>query len=129
MARPPTGPSIVDSAAGSDAARQRARLILETIAGTTSVQDAADALGVSPQRFHDLRRDIITATVAACEPKRLGRPTATPAVPDAAARAAAEQARRISDLEVELEISRLREELIASGLGNRLARVKKKPRR
>ena len=91
----------------SEHARQRVRLVLGTIAGTTSVVDAALALHVSESAFHKIREQILQGALGAAEPKPIGRPRST-APPDVAAESAEEQNRR---LRIELEASRIREEI------------------
>jgi hypothetical protein len=85
------------------------RLVLATIAGTTSVIDAASALGISETAFHKIREAILQGALGAAEPKPIGRPPST-VVPglDPGAETAAEQNRR---LRIELEASRIREEI------------------
>ncbi len=127
MSRPPLGPALVDRLAGSDAARQRTRLILETIAGTLTVETAAGQLGISTQRFHELRDELLQSTVAAAEPKPLGRPAKEPSVEDQVRAALAEKDRIINDLTVRLELATLREELVAAGMTKRFGpRIKKR---
>jgi hypothetical protein len=53
--RKPYGPSAVGRLAGSPQARERLRLVLETLAGTCRVQEACARLGLSEQRFDQLR--------------------------------------------------------------------------
>jgi hypothetical protein len=93
----------------SEHARQRVRLVLGTIAGTTSIIDAALALGVSESAFHKIREQVLQGALGAAEPKPIGRPP-TAVVPslDAAAESVAQQNRR---LRIELEASRIREEI------------------
>jgi hypothetical protein len=126
MSRPPLGPALIDRLDGGSAdARTRARLILETIAGQTAVEDAAAALGVSAQRFHELRSSALEQLVAGCEPKPLGRP-AQPV--DASADLARAHERQLADLRVENELLKARAELVACGLDRRLRRREKKRR-
>jgi hypothetical protein len=128
MARPSLGPALVDRLSGSDAARQRTRLMLETISGTTSVEAAADQLGISTQRFHDLRDELLQATITAAEPKPLGRPAKEPTVDERVRAALAESDQTINDLTVRLELARLREELVAAGMTRRFGPRPKKRR-
>jgi hypothetical protein len=124
MARPTTGPNAVNHLPGSDAARQRVRLALETLSGAKTVQDAAAELGVSTQRFHEIRAEALAGAISACEPKPSGRPAQPAPEDDPLTRALAERDQQIRDLRVELECSRLREELIATGLVRRLPRLR-----
>jgi hypothetical protein len=79
--RRPTGPEYVDHLEGSDQAKLRLRVILETIAGTRRVQEACAKLNVCEQRFHQLRETTLTAALAGLEPGKPGRRarTLTPA--------------------------------------------------
>jgi hypothetical protein len=127
MSRPPLGPALVDRLSGSDAARQRTRLMLETISGVTSVEAAAEQLGISTQRFHDLRDELIQGAIAAAEPKPLGRPAKEPTVDDQIRAALAEKDRIINELRVRVELAKLREELVAAGMTKRFGpRLKKR---
>src|SRR5580692_11234471 len=53
--RYPSGPEFVDHVSGSVIAKDRARVLLETIAGTCRVKEACTRLGVSEPRFDQLR--------------------------------------------------------------------------
>ena len=72
--RPSLGPDLADKADGSEQAKVRLKLILQTIAGELSVVDACQQLGMSEARFHELRQQWIQDACAALEPKPLGRP-------------------------------------------------------
>ncbi len=127
MSRPPLGPALVDRLSGSDAARQRTRLMFETVSGTISVEAAAEQLGISTQRFHDLRDELIQSAIAAAEPKPLGRPAKQPSIDDQIRAALAEKDRIINELRVRVELANLREELAAAGMTNRFGpRIKKR---
>ena len=76
--RRPQGPEYAAKLQGSETAKLRAKVILETIAGTCRVLEACDRLGVSEQRFHQLREEMMTAAVKALEPGHAGRPAHTP---------------------------------------------------
>jgi hypothetical protein len=75
--RPSLGPALADKIEGSDQAKVRLKVILQTIAGETSVADACKQLGLSEARFHELRQEWLQASCAALEPKPLGRPKET----------------------------------------------------
>jgi hypothetical protein len=127
MSRPPLGPALVDRLSGSDAARQRARLMLETVSGVTSIEAAAEQLGISTQRFYDLRDELIQGAITAAEPKPLGRPAKKPTVDDQIRAALAEKDRIINELRVRVELAKLHEELAAAGMTNRFGpRLKKR---
>lgn len=109
---------------GSDVARQRVKLALETLSGAKTVEQAAAELGVSPQRFHEIRAEALQGAIAACEPRPAGRPPQPTPEDDPLARALAERDQQVRDLRIELECARLREELIATGLVRRLPRLR-----
>jgi hypothetical protein len=109
---------------GSDIARGRVALVLKTFSREQQFQEAAAELGVTPQRLHEIRHQILEAAIAAVEPKPVGRPPQPAPDPNLARIAALEQ--RIRDLTVEREIGYLREELIAAGMGTKLKRIQKK---
>lgn len=71
--RRPTGPEYVDHLDGSEQAKLRLRVILETIAGTRRVQDACAELNICEQRFHQLRQEALTAALGGLEPGKPGR--------------------------------------------------------
>jgi hypothetical protein len=71
--RRPTGPECVDGLEGSPQARLRLKVVLQTIAGQCSVQDACLQLGVCEQRFHQLREQVLEAALQRMEPRRAGR--------------------------------------------------------
>ena len=76
--RRPQGPEYAAKLQGSETAKLRAKVILETIAGTCRVLEACARLGVSEQRFHQLREEMMAAAVKALEPGHAGRPAHTP---------------------------------------------------
>jgi len=53
--RPPSGPALAEEVDCSEPARKRLRIVLETIAGACSVEEACTALDVGPSRFHAMR--------------------------------------------------------------------------
>lgn len=108
--RRPSGPEMVDQMAGSDLARERVKVVLQTMAGELRVQEACEVLHLSEQRFDELRVQALQAAVSELEPKPAGRP------PRLATEEQAEIARlreRVAQLEAELKVSHIREELAA----------------
>jgi hypothetical protein len=106
--RRPDGPEFVDKLEGSDTTKERAKVILETISGTCRVQEACERLGISEQRFHQLREEMMTGAIKAIEPGHAGRPaqTLTPAEKEVVA-----LKQKIADLEVELRTAKARAEI------------------
>jgi hypothetical protein len=104
--RYPAGPEYVEQLQGSAAAKQRAKVILETVTGERRVQDACRLLGISEQRFWQLRQELLQAAVASMEARPAGRPAAE-AVD--AERAALEK--QLAALQDELQAAAVREEI------------------
>src|SRR5215813_2321210 len=88
--RHPAGPDYVDQLAGSPTAKARLKVVLQTLAGQLSVQQACAQLTISPQRFHQLRQQVLETALADLEPGVAGRPP-RPADP------AAEQVRLLQE--------------------------------
>ena len=65
---------LVDTILASEQARERATVIMQTLAGTSSVQAGCRLLGMGRTRFQDLRRRLIGAAVGALEERPAGRP-------------------------------------------------------
>jgi hypothetical protein len=126
MNRPIAVDGLIDNLDGSDIARERVAILLKTFTREREFQQGAAELGITPQRFHELRSQILQGAVAAAEPRPLGRPAEPPPDPNLARIAQLEQ--RIRDLTVEREIGLLREEMIAAGMGGKLKRLQKKRR-
>jgi len=77
--RRPAGPEYVDKLDGSTPSKQRLRVILETIAGHRTVQEACAQLGLGEVRFNQLRQEALQGALSTLEPKPAGRPrTSTP---------------------------------------------------
>lgn len=72
--RPPSGPSLADKVEGSEQAKERLKVILQTISGEISIPDACKQLGLREARFHELRQEWMQAACSALEPKPMGRP-------------------------------------------------------
>jgi hypothetical protein len=103
--RKPSGPAVVERLPGSPQARERLRVILETLAGTCRIAAACARLGVSEQRFDQLRTQVLQAGLDSLQPRPLGRPRQA-----AAATVAALQA-RLTAAETELAAAQVREEI------------------
>ena len=71
--RKPSGPEYVRGLAGSELAKERAIGVLETLAGSSGVQEVCQKLGISGPRFHQLRKKLLQAIVAELEPRPPGR--------------------------------------------------------
>lgn len=106
--RTPWGPEYVDRLAGSDVAKERLKVVLETLAGTTRVQEACERLGICEQRFHQLRQHVMEAGLAAMEPRSPGRPARSASAEEERIRELEEQ---LHDKDVELRAAKVREEV------------------
>ena len=49
-------------------------MILETVAGTCTVEEACEKLGVGPAAFYKLRERTLEDAAASLEPRKVGRP-------------------------------------------------------
>jgi len=67
---PKTGPGAL---AASSEARRRATVILETLAGVRTTEEAAQALEVAPARYYQLEAYALQGFLVALEPKQRGR--------------------------------------------------------
>jgi hypothetical protein len=104
--RKPSGPAAVERLPGSPLAQQRLRVVLETLAGTCRIAEACARLGLSEQRFDQLRTQVLQAGLDSLEPRRTGRrPRPVPAADVPVLQA------RIAELEIELRAARVREEI------------------
>jgi hypothetical protein len=105
--RHPSGPEYVATLDGSTQAKERLRVILETMRGAYGVGEACRRLQISEQRFYQLRSELLQAALESLEPKPAGRP-AQEAAPrgDVPALQA-----RLTELETELRAAQLREEI------------------
>jgi hypothetical protein len=107
--RRPAGPNFVDTLTGDAVAKERLRVVLETIAGQRRVAAACARLGISEQRFDELRAEALQAAVAALEPKPLGRkPQSTSGESELAQLRA-----RVAELEAQVKVAAVRAEVAA----------------
>ena len=109
MARPPKGPQLVDGLDGDERSKERLRAVLETVAGEAPIREVCERLGIKEARFHTLRKEALQAALEGLAPKPLGRPRKPE--PSAETQRVAELEARVERLEIELEASRIREEL------------------
>ncbi len=108
--RIPAGPEMVEHLEGSDKAKERLRLILETMTGGLRVQEACACLDICEQRFRQLRAELLQAALASLEDQPAGRPRR----PEESEQTAALR-QQLQALQRELQAAQVREE-IALGL-------------
>lgn len=106
--RRPVGPEYADKLEGSPTAKERVKVILETMAGRLRLKEACERLGISEQRFHQLREEMMAAAVKALEPGHAGRPAQTLSP---AEQQVATLEQKLADQEVELRAAKARAEI------------------
>ena len=67
--RKPLGPALVEHLDGSPRAKQRLEVILATIAGQLTIDQASEQLGIKPAMFYRLRTEVLEAGLARLEPR------------------------------------------------------------
>jgi hypothetical protein len=72
--RKPTGSKLVQRLAGSQHAKTRLKIILETLAGKLTIPDACEELGIQETMFHRLRAEVLQTALDRLEPRPRGRP-------------------------------------------------------
>jgi len=108
MGRPNKGADHVDALDAEQHARERLRLVLLTLCGELSNEDAAGELGIGPSQLANLRTRALQGAVDALAPLRPGRPRKHDVVVDQRVRAL--QA-KVAALEKELQQAQVREQL------------------
>jgi hypothetical protein len=106
--RRPAGAGIVDRLDGPIEAKERLRLILETLTGQRTMQDAGQLLGISERRFYVLRKEFLSSALGTLQPRNIGRPARAPVAGD---EQLTELETEVQRLRVELHAARIREEL------------------
>jgi hypothetical protein len=76
--RLPSGPAFVAKLEGSEQAKQRLQVLLETLAGSCRVAEACARLGISEPRFDQIRVEALQAALERLEPRLAGRKAQTP---------------------------------------------------
>jgi hypothetical protein len=112
----------VDKLPGDAAAKERLRVVLETLSGECRVQEACERLNLSEQRFDQVRIEALQAALLALEPKPLGRP---PRASSPAEAALACLRARVAELEGQLRVAAVRTE-VAAILPHTVAAAEKK---
>jgi transposase len=109
--RKPLGPQLVERLEGSQRAKLRLQVILETLAGTRSIPEACEILGIGESMFHRLRAEVLQTALDRLEPRPLGRPR----------RGITAETQQVDALEQEVE--ELRTELLTSQVREELAQI------
>lgn len=74
LGRKPLTTSHVNHLCGSTRAKDRLRVILETLRGSMTIPDACKLLEIREAQFHHLRHTWLQEAVELLEPRRVGRP-------------------------------------------------------
>jgi len=106
--RPNKGAELVANLDGSEPARQRLKIILQTLAGAMKIDQACDALGMGRAGFHKLRRQFLAQAASLLEPRPRGRQRRQPTAADDQI---AELQREIVRLKLDLKAQQIREEI------------------
>lgn len=106
--RPPKGPALVDGLDGPEDAKERLRVVLETIAGERTIQEACEILAISEARFHQIRQQALQGAIDCLVPGTPGRPPKTLLERDEKIESLEQQLR---DLKFDLVASQVRTEI------------------
>jgi hypothetical protein len=98
----------VEHLSGSEQAKERLKVILQTITGECRVLEACAQLGICEQRFHQLRQQALEAALGGLEAGTPGRPVRQPSPAEEQLAAARQQ---LDAMAVELRTARAREEI------------------
>jgi hypothetical protein len=107
--RPAKGPKLVEGLDGSESAKKRLEVILETVAGKRTVEDACKILGIRRSAFHKIRNQILQTALTDLEPKPRGRPRQE--ISEEAGRVA-ELETQVKELTLRLKVAHVREEIM-----------------
>jgi transposase-like protein len=120
----------VEKLEGDAASKRRLRVVLKTLTGELSIEEACGELGVGASRFHALRHQALEGALTGLVPGTPGRPRTAAATPEADRLAELERENR--ELKLELQAAFVRTE-VALALPHLLtkearAEIKKKGR-
>ena len=91
--RKPLGPRLARHLEGTEQAKERLEIILETIAGQRTIEEACEELDISDARFFQMRTQVLEAALARLEPRPAGRPS----------RSESPEQRKIAELEQQVQ--------------------------
>jgi hypothetical protein len=72
--RKPTGANLLERLEGSERAKIRLKVILQTLSGQRTIPDACEELGIQESMFHRVRSEVLQTALNRLEPRPLGRP-------------------------------------------------------
>jgi hypothetical protein len=106
--RPVKGVELLEDMEVSEVARQRLMVILQTLAGALTIEEACQVLGVNRSRFHDLRHEFLDRAAGLLEPRQ---PGPKPNRPTEAQLEIERLQREIVQLKLDLKATQIREEI------------------
>ena len=104
--RPPKGSALVEKFSGSEEAKEKMKVIVGTLTGELTMEEACVHLGVGETRLCEMRDEVLRRGLASVEPKQMGRPAKEPLSEEE--RRIQELQARVDRLELELEAAHLR---------------------
>lgn len=122
------GARLVEGLEGSRGAKERLRVVLETLSGQKSIAEACRELGVGETAFYKMRTRWLREALGSLEPRRRGRP------PKAKETVGAEEVRKLREeieaVRREARIAAVREEIAVAlpGVWARAEKAGKKTR-
>jgi len=99
---------LVDCLDGSETARLRLRIIIQTLTGELTISQACQRLGIGRSRFHQLRQRFLASATDLLEPMPRGP---APQTPDAKDARIAQLQKEIAQLKLDLTAAHVREEI------------------
>lgn len=75
--RPTSGPDLVDGLEGSQEAKRKMKVFLQTLEGSKTIGEASELLEINESMVHRLRCRAIEAAIRDLEAKPIGRPRRT----------------------------------------------------
>lgn len=107
--RPPLGAQHVHRLEGDPESKARLEVILKTLSGELSTDEACQALGVGPSQLFRLRERALQGAAAALAPGTPGRPQRQASPPESSRVKALEA--EVRDLKIDLRAAQIREEI------------------
>jgi len=110
LGRKPLTTQHVNHLSGSARAKDRLRVILETLRGAMTIPDACKLLEIGEAQFHHLRHTWLQEAVELLEPRQVGRPPKQQDIGDLTRRCAELRA-EVDSLRAQVQGAQVREEI------------------
>lgn len=105
--RPQLGVEHVSKLDGAEDEKRRLRVILDTVSGTKTVEEACAELQIAASHFHRMRERALAGALFALAPK----PTGRPAKQEAKSEREKQLERELQEVKIDLRASQIREQL------------------